>query len=71
MYVLYHLLNLELADRELAELRKDEDSSRINEAHISQPACSAIQIALTDLLRSWGVWPTAVTGHSSGEIGAA
>lgn len=43
----------------------------INEAHVSQPACTAIQLALTDLLRSWGVAPTAVTGHSSGEIAAA
>jgi NADPH:quinone reductase-like Zn-dependent oxidoreductase len=45
--------------------------SLINEAHISQPACTALQLALTDLLRSWGVSPVAVAGHSSGEIGAA
>lgn len=43
----------------------------MNEAHISQPICTAIQLALTDLLRSWGVTPSAVAGHSSGEIGAA
>ncbi|CZR50438.1 related to polyketide synthase [Phialocephala subalpina] len=55
----------------LDELNKDADTSLINEAHISQPACTAIQLALTDLLRSWGVVPTAVAGHSSGEIGAA
>ncbi|TVY82152.1 Reducing polyketide synthase [Lachnellula suecica] len=55
----------------LDELNKDETTSRINEAHISQPACTAIQLALTDLLRSWGIAPTAVVGHSSGEIGAA
>ena len=55
----------------LVELRKDITTSLINEAHISQPACTAIQLALTDLLRAWGVSPTAVIGHSSGEIGAA
>lgn len=43
----------------------------MNEAHVSQPACTAIQIALTDLLASWGVSPTAVAGHSSGEIAAS
>lgn len=37
---------------------------------ISQVACCAIQIALVDLLRSWGLDITAVVGHSSGEIAA-
>lgn len=55
----------------LAELSRDVTTSLVNEAHISQPACTAIQLALTDLLFSWGVLPTAVAGHSSGEIGAA
>jgi acyl transferase domain-containing protein/NADPH:quinone reductase-like Zn-dependent oxidoreductase/ubiquinone/menaquinone biosynthesis C-methylase UbiE/aryl carrier-like protein len=52
------------------ELAKTE-GSRINEAEISQPACTAIQIALVELLRSWGVSPALVVGHSSGEIAAA
>ena len=52
-------------------MNKDATESLINEAHISQPACTALQLALTDLLRSWGVLPVAVAGHSSGEIGAA
>lgn len=43
----------------------------MREAVISQPACTAIQLGLTDLLKSWGIQPAAVTGHSSGEIGAA
>ena len=43
----------------------------MNEAQISQPVCTAIQLSLTELLRSWGVHPTAVAGHSSGEIAAA
>lgn len=55
----------------IAELNKDAATSLVNEAHISQPSCTAIQLALTDLLRAWGVSPTAVAGHSSGEIGAA
>ena len=53
------------------ELEKDTETTIINEAHISQPICTAVQLALTDLLRAWRVSPVAVTGHSSGEIGAA
>ena len=55
----------------IEELRKDNTNSKINSPHLSQPACTALQIALTDLLRSWGVTPSSVVGHSSGEIGAA
>lgn len=33
--------------------------------------CSALQIALVDLLRSWNIYPSSVMGHSSGEIAAA
>ncbi|KAL1851994.1 Type I Iterative PKS [Diaporthe australafricana] len=45
--------------------------SRINEAEISQPLCTAVQIVLWDLLQLAGLKFTAVVGHSSGEIGAA
>ncbi|GAB1316832.1 Polyketide synthase [Madurella fahalii] len=55
----------------LEELRRDKTSSKVGLAHISQPICSAVQLALTDLLASFGIRPSAVTGHSSGEIGAA
>ncbi|KAK7731778.1 Type I Iterative PKS [Cytospora paraplurivora] len=55
----------------LEELSRDKATSRVGDAHISQPACVAIQLALTDLLRSWGIAPSSVTGHSSGEIAAA
>ncbi|PSR80092.1 hypothetical protein BD289DRAFT_76888 [Coniella lustricola] len=50
---------------------EDAQSSKVSEAHISQPSCTAVQLCLVDLLSSWGVSPRAVTGHSSGEIAAA
>lgn len=53
----------------LEELSKDESTSRVS--LLSQALCSAIQIALVDLLASWNIRPVAVTGHSSGEIAAA
>lgn len=53
------------------ELNKREHESRIDEAEISQPACTAIQLALINLLKCWGIIPAAVIGHSSGEIAAA
>ena len=53
------------------ELRKDEKSSTISKPHISQPACTALQMALVDLFSSWGIKPASVCGHSSGEIAAA
>lgn len=52
-------------------LLEDVQTSRINEAEFSQPLCTAIQIAIVDLLAQWGVKPTVTVGHSSGEIGAA
>ncbi|KAM0251922.1 hypothetical protein ACHAQJ_007937 [Trichoderma viride] len=45
--------------------------SKINDVTRSQPICTAVQVALVNMLRSWGVTPTAVIGHSSGEIAAA
>ncbi|KAK8123107.1 hypothetical protein PG984_011777 [Apiospora sp. TS-2023a] len=53
------------------ELSKPCDMSRIDDPQISQPACTAVQLALVALLRSWGISPRAVAGHSSGEIAAA
>ncbi|KAE8394085.1 hypothetical protein BDV23DRAFT_190741 [Aspergillus alliaceus] len=53
------------------EILKDEEVSRLSHPLLSQPICSALQIALVDLLASWGIHPDSVTGHSSGEIAAA
>lgn len=43
----------------------------IHTPEYSQPLTTCLQIALVDLLRSLGVGPTLVLGHSSGEIAAA
>ena len=37
----------------------------------SQPICTALQIAIVDLLESWNITPSAIVGHSSGEIAGA
>ncbi|KAH8900188.1 ketoacyl-synt-domain-containing protein [Thozetella sp. PMI_491] len=49
----------------------DPNAPKLSEAHVCQPACTAVQLGLVDLLRTWGIRPVAVAGHSSGEIAAA
>ena len=53
------------------ELSKVKASSNIYKAEFSQPLCTALQLGLVTVLKSWGVTPNAVVGHSSGEICAA
>ncbi|CBF84683.1 hypothetical protein AN8910.2 [Aspergillus nidulans FGSC A4] len=53
------------------ELLRPEPSSRLSQAKFSQPCCTAIQIALINVLKSMNVKPSAVVGHSAGEIAAA
>ncbi|KJZ75926.1 hypothetical protein HIM_04750 [Hirsutella minnesotensis 3608] len=55
----------------LTEIMKEEPESLIAQPQISQPATTAIQIALVDLVQSFGISPKQVIGHSSGEIAAA
>ncbi|PKY01155.1 polyketide synthase [Aspergillus campestris IBT 28561] len=55
----------------LDALTSEEEEARLNYPLLSQPICSALQIALVDLLAAWGVYPDSVSGHSSGEIAAA
>lgn len=54
-----------------AALGEDEASSRVADTEVAQPANFALQVALTELLRSWGVHPQAIVGHSAGEPAAA
>ncbi len=53
------------------ELLRQDNPARIQSAEISQPLCTAVQLALVDLLRECGITFSAVVGHSSGEIAAA
>lgn len=53
------------------ELLDKSNPERSLSAEISQPLCTAIQIALVDLLKKCGITFGAVVGHSSGEIAAA
>ena len=53
------------------EIRKPVDISRMDETLIGYPCALAIEIALTELLKSWGIVPDAVIGHSGGEVPAA
>lgn len=55
----------------LEELNRPEPESRVGKGEISQPATTAIQIALVDLFASFGITPSYVVGHSSGEIAGA
>jgi len=74
--------SLEAADRYLKEdcacawsvieeLQKSKATSPINQALYSHGLTCVLQIALVDLLRSWNILPTAVVGHSGGEIAAS
>ncbi|KAI5917692.1 hypothetical protein F4810DRAFT_640865 [Camillea tinctor] len=48
-----------------------QNPENIDKPEYSQPLSTALQIGLVELLKSFGVIPKAVVGHSSGEIAAA
>ncbi|KAF7549858.1 hypothetical protein G7Z17_g6123 [Cylindrodendrum hubeiense] len=54
-----------------AELHKTKETSLLGETLYSQTICTALQLAIIDLLECWGIKPNAVVGHSSGEMGAS
>ena len=55
----------------MEEMLREEAQSNINLPAYSQPICTILQIALVDLLESWNIVPSSITGHSSGEIAGA
>ncbi|CAF1196895.1 unnamed protein product [Adineta steineri] len=49
----------------------NEQESNIHLTNVAQPCILSIQIALTSLWISWGIYPNIIIGHSVGEIAAA
>lgn len=53
------------------ELFRTKETSRLAQTRFSQPICTALQLAILSLLNEWNITPSAVVGHSSGELAAA
>lgn len=66
-----HLSGLECTWSVLESLRGGNESSAMESPEYGQTLTTCLQIALVDLLRSFGLIPSVVLGHSSGEIAAA
>ena len=57
--------------RDLLDVMFGGDAALLEDTTLAQPATFALQVALTELWKSWGVTPSAALGHSLGEYAAA
>lgn len=55
----------------LDELTASHENSRLEQTEVAQPLIFALQVGLAALWQTWGIVPSAVVGHSVGEIAAA
>ncbi|KAF2120194.1 beta-ketoacyl synthase domain-containing protein [Lophiotrema nucula] len=55
----------------VSELTGSRSAKHMRQPEISQPLVTALQLCLVAVLESWGIKPSSVVGHSSGECAAA
>ncbi|KAJ5936907.1 Acyl transferase/acyl hydrolase/lysophospholipase [Penicillium verhagenii] len=55
----------------VAELTEPRSGEHLRQPEYSQPLVTALQLCIFAVLETWGVCPSSVVGHSSGEIAAA
>jgi thioester reductase-like protein len=61
----------ELAGFSLRDACFTASQEDLDEVQLAQPAVFLIEVALAELLKTWGVYPDGVVGHSAGEVAAA
>jgi acyl transferase domain-containing protein len=54
----------------VSELQRSQADTNLAQTEYSQPICTAVQLGLLEVLAQWGIKPSGVVGHSSGELAA-